>query len=172
MIDDLRLLSGAQTPDIISLCETWLDDSIASDELAIDGYSLIHRDRNRHGGGIAICTRDCIQTAVALCHPIIEFLLINLKFKRKNIMLGLLCRPPRDDLSVLSALESILEELSPAPLESLVILGDFNIDLSPSKITSAGSKSRQLGSMSDKFGLKQFVFLPTRVSKYSCSIHY
>ena len=56
VIDDLRLLAAAQTPDIISLCETWLDDSIASDELAIDCYSLIRRDRNRHGGGIAIYT--------------------------------------------------------------------------------------------------------------------
>ena len=92
----------------------------------------------------------------------------NLKLKRKNIMLGLLYRPPRDDLSVLSALESTLEELSTAKLESLVILWDFNIDHSLSKITSAGS--RQLGSMSDKFGLKHIVCLPTRVSEHSCSI--
>ena len=75
-------------------------------------------------------------------------------------MLGLLYRPPRDDLSVLSALESTLEELSTAKLESLVILWDFNIDHSLSKITSAGS--RQLGSMSDKFGLKHIVCLPIR----------
>ena len=83
-------------------------------------------------------------------------------------MLGLLYRPPRDDLSVLSALESTLEELSPAQVESLVFLGDFNIDLSPSKITS--TSSRQLGSMSNKFVLKQIVSSPTRVSKHSCSI--
>ena len=55
-------------------------------------------------------------------------------------MLGLLYRPPRDNLSVLSALKSTLEELSPAQFESLFIMGDFNIDLSPSKITSAGSR--------------------------------
>ena len=83
-------------------------------------------------------------------------------------MLGLVYRPPRDDLSVLSALESMLEELSPAQVEFVVFLGDFNIDLSPSKITSASS--RQLGSMSNKFVLKQIVSSPTRVSKHSCSI--
>ena len=91
-----------------------------------------------------------------------------LPLKRKNIMLGLLYCPPRDGLSVLSALESTLEELSPAQLESLVILDDFNIELSPSKITSAGS--RQVGPMSNKFCLKKIVSSPTRVSKHSCSI--
>ena len=83
-------------------------------------------------------------------------------------MLGLLYRPPRDDLSVLSALESTLEELSPAQVESLVFLGDFNIDLSPSKITSASS--RQLGSMSNKLYLRPQEFLNTLVPLLIISI--
>ena len=59
----------------------------------------ICQDRNRHAGGIAIYTQDCIQTAVALCHPTIEFLLISVKLESKNVMLGLLNCPPRVDLS-------------------------------------------------------------------------
>lgn len=40
--------------DIILVTETHLDNSIDSSEINIDGYHLFRRDRNRHGGGVAV----------------------------------------------------------------------------------------------------------------------
>ncbi len=46
--------------DIFTLCETCLDSSISDDEVHIDGYKIIRKGRNRHGGGVAIYIRDAI----------------------------------------------------------------------------------------------------------------
>ena len=53
-IDNLRILSSVYSPDIICVVETWLDTDILDSEIAIQGYTVIRLDRNRHGGGILI----------------------------------------------------------------------------------------------------------------------
>ena len=41
--------------DIITVSETWLDQSISDIDLALPSYQLpIRLDRNRHGGGVAV----------------------------------------------------------------------------------------------------------------------
>ena len=54
-MDELRLLvSSGSPPTIIALVETWLDSTILPCELALPSYSLYRRDRDRHGGGVAM----------------------------------------------------------------------------------------------------------------------
>ena len=53
-IDNLRAICTLYSPDIVCIVETWLDDTIVDFEIAIQGYSLCHLDRCRHGGGILI----------------------------------------------------------------------------------------------------------------------
>ena len=43
---------------MLSLTETLLDDSISDNELHIRDYNLIHKDRNRNGGSVAIYIRN------------------------------------------------------------------------------------------------------------------
>lgn len=38
---------------VIGLTETKLDKSISNAEIKIEGYNLLRKDRNRHGGGVA-----------------------------------------------------------------------------------------------------------------------
>ena len=49
-LDDIRVLSAAESPDIICVVETWLSNSISDAELA--NYQCVRRDRDRHGGGV------------------------------------------------------------------------------------------------------------------------
>ena len=42
------------TYDIIGVTETWLSPDILDHEFYLPGYSMIHRDRNRHGGGVSL----------------------------------------------------------------------------------------------------------------------
>ena len=85
-LDNLRIFVEAQSPDVITLCETWLDDSIKNDEVAIEGYVLVRRDRNRHGGGIGMYIRENLSFSRIQIHPSIEFLLISLKLKFGNLL--------------------------------------------------------------------------------------
>ena len=48
-----------------------------------------------------------------------------------NVMCGLLYHPPSAKASLLAEVESALEQMSPSRLKSLVLLGGFNIDHSP-----------------------------------------
>ena len=54
-LDDLKLLINEQSNiDIICLCETFLTEQIADEELMLDNYQLFRKDRNLHGGGLVI----------------------------------------------------------------------------------------------------------------------
>ena len=48
--------------DVLTLAETWLDDTVSDGEVLPVGfhYSVYHQDRNRHGGGVAIVISSCI----------------------------------------------------------------------------------------------------------------
>ena len=50
-------------PDILGVCETFLSSSVSDDQLALDGFDLLRKDRcdvqDKSGGGVAyIIARD------------------------------------------------------------------------------------------------------------------
>ena len=53
-VDNLRILRSTASPDIICVVESFLNADIVDNEVAIQGYSIVRLDRNRHGGGILI----------------------------------------------------------------------------------------------------------------------
>ena len=58
-LDETKTLLHNQTNiDILCLCETFLHDRFSDDELKIDGYNFIRKDRQRHGGGLIISSPE------------------------------------------------------------------------------------------------------------------
>ena len=110
----------------------------------IPGYQLIRRDRDRHGGGIALYERDHLQFNIILSHNSAELLIIEITLRSSRVVCGLLYRPLSADASSLSDMETALEELTPSRLKSLVLLGDFNVDYieSPASVYSHSTPSR------------------------------
>ena len=53
-MDELRAVNEASKPDIVCIVETWLDGDITDGELLLPNFQLFRRDRNRHGGGVAL----------------------------------------------------------------------------------------------------------------------
>ncbi len=64
---DLHLL--ATKPDSPALTETWLDGDIRECEVILPSYRLLRRDRDRHGGGVALCIHESITIRSVSCHP-------------------------------------------------------------------------------------------------------
>ena len=61
-LDEIYSLCIHNNIDVICLNETKLDDSISNDDIMIPGFNAPFRsDRNRHGGGVAIYTRDYLR---------------------------------------------------------------------------------------------------------------
>ena len=61
IIDDVHLLLYNEHIDILGISETWLDETIADDEICPPHYSIIRRDQNRRGGGVAILLSDRVH---------------------------------------------------------------------------------------------------------------
>ena len=43
------------------LCETFIDCNVADDEISTQEYSVVLRNRNRHGGGVLIYVKNGIK---------------------------------------------------------------------------------------------------------------
>ena len=61
-------------PSIIALTETWLSNVLGSSEISISGYQYFRRDRNRHGGGLALYVHDDVSVSNFYYHPDIELI--------------------------------------------------------------------------------------------------
>ena len=44
--------------DVMGICETFLDDTIADNEICIEGYTIVKKNRNRHGGGVILYIKE------------------------------------------------------------------------------------------------------------------
>ena len=54
----LKVFLNKQKPHLMRLNETELDENVIDDDLFIDGYNIVRRNRNRHSGGVAIYVSD------------------------------------------------------------------------------------------------------------------
>ncbi len=163
-LDSLRTYASSTSPDIIALCETWLDDTVSDSEVFIPGYCLVRRDRNRHGGGVLLYLHESIPIISASKHPSIELLVVEVEMMKGPLTIGVYYRPPSSPPN-LTDLESALQSLNPSKLRSAILLGDFNINL-----FSATPLSKEVISSLSAFHLHQVVTEPTRVTDSLASL--
>ena len=63
-IDELRAVLSNQCVDILAINETKLDDTISDNEITVDSYNIIRRDRTvngRFGGGVCFYIRSNVN---------------------------------------------------------------------------------------------------------------
>ena len=53
-IDELKMILDECKFDIMGVRETFIDSNVADYEISIDGYSIVKKNRNRHGGGVLL----------------------------------------------------------------------------------------------------------------------
>ena len=66
-IDELRLIASETKCVVISLSEAKLDETIQDEEINIEGYNLIRKDRCRNGGGVACYIRNDMHFNIRTC---------------------------------------------------------------------------------------------------------
>lgn len=168
--DELCLLAKQSNADIICLSETWLDNSVFDSEISINGYTVVRRDRNRHGGGVCIYIRNTLSFNIRddLEHSDLEALFIDILLpKSKPILCGVIYRPPKQT-DFYNILETVLLSCSSFNSQENVILGDFNTNVS--KTSTSCPLSRSLKSLCSLFSFKQLIHAPTRIFSESSSI--
>ena len=131
-MDELATIAEAHSPDLICIVESWLNDDIPNAEISLVGYHLCRLDRNRHGGGVVIYTKDIFQFT-QLPQPDSDLELITLTLQHNIVptrfCISLFYRPPSSTPSLLDDLSEYLESINSAQFKNFIIIGDFNIDV-------------------------------------------
>ena len=164
-IDSLRALCSNECYDAVIVSEFWLSPDIQDCELHIQGYTLLRRDRNRHGGGVCIYLATYLSYRHVSYHPDIEMIKAEISVRSDTVTLLGIYRPPSADASVIDSLHLFISNLKPKNLANLIICGDFNIDPN----IPSGSLQSTLSQLMLDFNLTQTVSEPTRIGPNSSS---
>ena len=63
-LDELRIFVEEEKPHIIGINETRLDNMINDSEIEIDGYEVMHWDRDRNGDGVALYVHKSLDVTI------------------------------------------------------------------------------------------------------------
>ena len=166
-VPELKLIANKTKAAVISVTETWLDDSVTNSEVQIEGYTVIRKDRNRNGGGVCSYIRDDLAfTPLPIQNTTddYEVLFVELLLpKTKPIVIGTCYRPP-NQLNFVERLEHTLGQLR-SDCDTF-ILGDFNINYDD--VNCSLFKSYE--SVLKLFDFTQLIKDPTRVTTTSKSV--
>ena len=151
--------------DIMFVSETFLNVDTNDHDMEIDTYTLIRKDRQRHGGGLIAYISDNMQfellDTTALFCPIEEFecISVNIKLQQSNtINFSCLYRPPSSSLTTFIDNMHDYHRFIHENATELHILGDMNIDLMNDMRRTAYIRAM------NSLGFKQIIDRPTRIT--------
>ena len=131
-LDHLKILMSKNPFDIICLNETFCDDSIADNEISLPDYSIERKDRNRHGGGVAMYIRNNLTFVrrIDLETDDVECIWVEIKCKhRQPVLMSSIYRPPSRSVEFIGKLSDIIDRAS-SECKEIIVTGDFNFDVS------------------------------------------
>lgn len=169
-LDELRVvMSNEKCPDILGICETFLEKNISDNQVAIEGFAFIRKDRadvqDKTGGGIILYIRKSLTFKRRPELEISNIETVWAEITLPNSKPFLVCtvyRPPSARSDWIDLFE---DELSVAQTTGLeyILMGDFNIDY----ISCTNNKWLNLVQL---FDLSQLVCKPTRITQTSASL--
>ena len=173
---DCESFLESNSPDILALCETNLDDSIYSDNFSVTGYlPLIRKDSGTHMHGLAVYVKEGLPFArdSSLENSLDSYLCFWLALPHSLSYFFFLYRSPSSSLcGVFDSIScKINEVLSINPSANVFVFGDFNIH-HKDWLTCSGGTDRP-GELCYNFSisndLTQMVNFPTRIP--DCDSH-
>ena len=145
--DTIRQYIADEKIDVMALTETWLkgtdEDRMSCGDITPPGYTILHVPRKgKRGGGVGLVFRSNLQ--IKQCETTqygtfehMEVLILN---AASCTRLSIIYRPPNTDKgSFLHELESFVSDRSTMS-GNLVIVGDFNINISTTTSPAASMK--------------------------------
>jgi len=91
--DELFVTMETHNPDMICIVETWLCDDILNSEIALPGYQLYRRDRNRHGGGVLIYVKDHFVCSMLPSADNLEIITVSVCYGPSKAFISLFYQP-------------------------------------------------------------------------------
>ena len=158
-LPQIEFIAFKYNPAVISITETWLDESYTSSSIQIAGYNLLRRDRITHGGGVCMYIKNTLSYDVRqdLQSEHFEDLWVEILLPHtKPILVGTCYRAPKNK----NGIDCIEESINKMPIDSdTIILGYFNYCLLKSKTNFT--------QLLNSHGYSQLIKCPTRVTSNS-----
>ena len=173
---DCESFLESNSPDILALCETNLDDSIDSGNFSVRGYlPLIRKDSSTHMHGLAVYVKEGLPFArdLSLENSADSYLCFRLALLHSVSYFFFLYRSPSSSLcTVFDSVSSNIDEvLSVNPSANVFVFGDFNVH-HKDWLTYSGGTDRP-GELCYNFSISnevtQIVNFPTRIP--DCDSH-
>lgn len=154
--------------DIIALTETWLNNSVSTDDLLFTNFqSPFRRDRvgDSHGGVMVYVKHDIpCKRRHDLELLTVECLWLEIAVKSKKMLIGTFYRPPNSSPTILSDIESSIGLAIDTGIPDIVITGDFNFNvLNP-------ASNAKITSICQQYNLHQLITEPTNFTEFSSTI--
>ena len=168
-MDELGLFCDQHKPHVLAISETWLDDSFVDEEVSLQGYNLMRRDRDCVGGGVAVYVAEHLNynrlkdPRDLLPDIDVESIWFELSLpKTKKILIGAIYKPPDSNASTFTeSLEKILSNFTTNETET-ILLGDFNFNY-----MAPNSATKNFKRLTNLYQLKQLITKPTRITEDS-----
>ncbi|MEW8547323.1 MAG: endonuclease/exonuclease/phosphatase family protein, partial [Candidatus Thiodiazotropha sp.] len=164
-LDEVKiLLSNQANIDILCLCETFLNEQFSDDELKIDGFDFIRKDRQAQGGGLIIYFKSYLSCShrVDLETNDLETIWVEVKNnKQKPFLIGYCYRPPSSTVDWIYKIENTIER-TVSDQKEVILLGDFNFNL-----LNDSSNTKSWLRTVNSLNFQQLINEPTRVTNVS-----
>ena len=170
--EELCSLTSTEPYNLIAITETWLDDSIANNDLLVPGYlPPLRRDRSRTGGGVMVYLASDLP---AKRRPDLEpnnceIMCIEIQLRGVPTLMCVCYRPPNSDTATfLEGLHNVKDSADPDL--HMIFVGDFNAKHSlwcTNDVTC--TNGRRIKICFDAYGLTQLISQPTRFGNTSSS---
>ena len=170
---DCESFLESNSPDILDLCETNLDDSIDSGNFSVGGYlPLIRKDSSTHMHGLAVYVKEGLPFAqdLSLENSADSYICFRLALLHSVSYFFFLYQSPSSSLcTVFDSISSNIDEvLSINPSANVFVFGDFNVH-HKDWLTYSGGTDRP-GELCYNFSisndLTQIVNFPTRIPDF------
>ena len=163
-VEQVQHLLYSNNIHLLAVGETWLDESVLDSEIDIDGYSVLRRDRNRHGGGVMFYVCDNVSYKhVSITTEEVENIWLSLVVNKKSYLIGNIYRPPSSHSDYFDNMLDLIEQATNIS-ENVIVVGDLNYDC------SAGLSINPLQYIESMFEMKQLVTSPTRITTTSSTL--
>lgn len=151
--------------DALFLAETFLTGVVSDAMLHIPGYTIFRRDRQAHGGGLAAYVRSSLKARISNGddRSRLELLMLEIRGHHTKLLLGGVYRPPATPIQFWTDLSCAVDKVvSSSPSSKLMIVGDFNVDVSARQAPQLG----HLKQFCDAFNISNRVNDITRIGPH------
>lgn len=154
--------------DLISLTETWLNNSILNQDLAFKDFQLpFRRDRISDSyGGIAVYVKNGIPSKRRNDLELlsIECLWLEINIRNRKILVGTFYRPPNSTPQTLIDIENSIGLAVDTGISDIVILGDFNLNILNLQ------SNKKISDICQQYNLTQLIDEPTNYTEFSSTV--